>query len=89
MLFADVMLHPIDAALQGRKVALDRVRGDANTVLASDVFFGLVIRVRFWQSQQIVSASLLSKLPTAALQVVVYTFQREFDTHTLPPKQRT
>ena len=27
------------------------------------------------------------KLPTAALQVVEYPFQREFDSHSLPPKQ--
>ena len=45
VLLADVMVHPIDPALQGRKITFDRVRGDAQAVLLWDVLFRHVIHL--------------------------------------------
>src|SRR4029077_17148755 len=45
VLLSDVMVHPIDPAFQCRKVALDSVRRDADSVLVSHVFIGSMVHL--------------------------------------------
>jgi hypothetical protein len=46
VLFADVVIYPIDATFENRKIALDRVRRNRQTVFVPRVFFLRVVDLR-------------------------------------------